>query len=183
MLATESKEQYLTAFNQSRSTRSASGPSWLEELREDGIASFEALGFPSHKNEAWKFTSVEPISSQSFVHANGAARSLDANEILSRSFVDAESCRLVFINGVYAPEFSRTQDLPAGVRVQSLAKMVRQNDDFLSAHLGRYARYQHEAFAALNTAFVEDGAVIVVRDELAVLQQQAVRLDATRSRN
>jgi Fe-S cluster assembly protein SufD len=170
MLATESKERYLTAFNQSRSTRSASGPSWLEELREAGIASFEALGFPSHKNEAWKFTSVEPISSQSFVHANGAARSLDANEILSRSFVDAESCRLVFINGVYAPEFSRTQDLPAGVRVQSLAKMVRQNDDFLSAHLGRYARHQHDAFAALNTAFVEDGAVIIVPERCRFTQ-------------
>ncbi|HEV8723519.1 MAG TPA: Fe-S cluster assembly protein SufD [Candidatus Binatia bacterium] len=170
MLATESKEQYLAAFDQSRSTRSASDPSWLEELREAGIASFEALGFPSQKNEAWKFTSVEPISSQSFVHANGAARSLDANEILSRSFVDAESCRLVFINGVYAPEFSRTQDLPAGVRVQSLAETVRQNDDFLSAHLGRYARHQHEAFAALNTAFVEDGAVIVVPERCRLTQ-------------
>jgi Fe-S cluster assembly protein SufD len=170
MLATESKEQYLAAFNRSRSTRSASGPSWLEELREVGIASFEALGFPSNKNEAWKFTSVEPISSQSFVHANGAARSLDANEILSRSFVDAESCRLVFVNGVYAPEFCRTQDLPAGVRVQSLAETVRRNDDSLSAHLGRYSRHQHEAFAALNTAFVEDGAVIVVPEHCRLTQ-------------
>jgi Fe-S cluster assembly protein SufD len=40
--------------------------------------------------------------------------------------------------------------------------MLRQNDGFLSTHLGRYTRHEHEAFAALNTAFVEDGAVIVV---------------------
>lgn len=161
MLATESKEQYLAAFSQSRSTRPAS-PSWLNKLREEGIASFEALGFPTLRNEAWKYTSVEPISSQSFFHANGEANTLNANEVLSHAFVDSQSCRLVFINGVYSPQFSRTQKLPAGVRVQSLAETVRQDDAFLSAHLGRYTRHRQEPFAALNTAFVEDGAVIAV---------------------
>jgi Fe-S cluster assembly protein SufD len=162
MLATESKEQYLAAFNQSRSTHRAGGPSWLNELRQAGMASFEKLGFPTTKNEAWKYTSVEPISSQSFVQANGEPRSLDAKEILSRSFVDADSYRLVFINGVYTPQFSQTNNLPAGVRVQSLAETLRQNEGFLSTRLGHYARHGHEAFAALNTAFVQDGAVIVV---------------------
>jgi Fe-S cluster assembly protein SufD len=161
MLATESKEQYLAAFNQSRSTRRA-GPLWLNDLREAGIASFEKLGFPTTKNEAWKYTSVEPISSQSFFHANGEAGSLDAKEILSRSFIDPESWRLIFINGVYTPQFSQTQNLPAGVRVQSLAETLRQNEGFLSTRLGHYTRHGHEAFAALNTAFVEDGAVIAV---------------------
>jgi Fe-S cluster assembly protein SufD len=161
MLATESKEQYLAAFNQSRSTRRAS-PSWLNDLREAGIASFEKLGFPTTKNEAWKYTSVEPISSRSFFHANGEAGSLDAKEILSRSFIDPESCRLIFINGVYTPQFSQTNNLPAGVRVQSLSETLRQNEGFLSTRLGHHARHGHEAFAALNTAFVEDGAVIVV---------------------
>lgn len=162
MVTTESKERYIAAFNQARSTPRASGPSWLTELREAGIASFAALGFPTTKNEAWKYTNVEPISSQSFVHANGDARTLDSDSILAGSLVDDACCRLVFVNGLYAPQFSRTQNLPAGVRVRSLAETLRQNDPALPAHLGRYARYRHEAFAALNTAFVEDGAVIVV---------------------
>ena len=138
------------------------GPSWLNELREAGIASFDKLGFPTSKNEAWKYTSVEPIWSQSFIDANGEVRTVNAKDIWSRSLVDDNSCRLVFINGVYAPEFSQLRKLPAGVRVQSLTEMLRQNDGFLSTHLGRYTRHEHEAFAALNTAFVEDGAVIVV---------------------
>jgi Fe-S cluster assembly protein SufD len=167
MLTTERKEQYLVAFDQSRSTGRAS-PAWLNELREAGMASFEQLGFPTTKNEAWKYTSVEPISSKSFVRANGEAESLDANDILSRSLVDPEDCRLVFINGVYAPQFSRTQNLPAGMRVQSLAETVRQNDGFLATRLGHYARHRLEAFAALNTAFIEDGAVIVVPERCHV---------------
>ena len=159
MLATESKEHYLAAFKHSRR---GIGPSWLNELREAGIASFDKLGFPTSKNEAWKYTSVEPIWSQSFIHANGEVRTVNVKDIWSRSLVDDNSCRLVFINGVYAPEFSQLRKLPAGVRVQSLTEMLRQNDGFLSTHLGRYTRHEHEAFAALNTAFVEDGAVIVV---------------------
>ena len=162
MLATESKEQYLAAFDQAQSTRQVKGPSWLDELREAGMASFEALGFPTTRNESWKYTSVEPISSQSFVHANGEARALNTSEILSRSFVDIESCRLVFVNGVYTPQLSRTENLPAGVRVQSLAETVQQNDGSLSSQLGRYARHRYEPFVALNTAFMEDGAVVIV---------------------
>jgi Fe-S cluster assembly protein SufD len=161
MSSTENKEQYLAAFSQSRSQRRAS-PSWLNDLREAGIASFEALGFPTTRNEAWKYTSVEPISSRSFSLANGEANTLDVNEVLSHAFVDSPSHRLVFINGVYSPEFSRTQNLPAGVHLQSLAESVRHNDAFVSAHLGRHARHRHEPFVALNTAFVEDGAVIVI---------------------
>src|SRR6266508_2593382 len=162
MLATEGKEQYLAAFDQARSTRQVKGPSWLDELREAGMASFEALGFPTTRNEAWKYTSVEPISSQSFVHANGEAKALNSSEILSRSFVDIESCRLVFVNGVYTPQLSRTENLPAGVQVQNLAETVQQNDGSLASQLGRYARHRHEPFVALNTAFMEDGAVVIV---------------------
>ena len=44
MLATESKERYLKAFEQARSDGRA--PAWFENLREEGIASFQALGFP-----------------------------------------------------------------------------------------------------------------------------------------
>ena len=167
MLTTESKEQYLVAFDQSRSTGRAS-PAWLNELREAGMASFKQLGFPTTKNEAWKYTSVEPIASKSFVRANGEAETLDGNDILSRSFVDPEDCRLVFINGVYAPRFSQTQNLSAGMRVQSLAEALRQNDGFLASRLGHYARHPVEAFAALNTAFLEDGAVIVVPERSQV---------------
>ena len=160
MLATETKEQYLAAFEQSRSNRNAEDPGWLNELREAGITSFEALGFPTTKNEEWKYTNVEPIWSQQFFHANGEAKNADA--ILSASFVDAAGQRLVFINGVYAPQFSRAGNLPGSVSVKSLTQMLKQNDGVLGTKLGRHARHQLEPFVALNTAFMEDGAVVIV---------------------
>ncbi|HYS70521.1 MAG TPA: hypothetical protein VEM14_09795, partial [Gemmatimonadaceae bacterium] len=42
--------------------RQKAGPDWLQRLREHGMARFEALGYPTTKNEDWHFTSVAPIA-------------------------------------------------------------------------------------------------------------------------
>ena len=70
MLTSESKERYLAAFKQMRAARRMRAvPRGSSELREAGIASFEGLGFPTLKNEDWKYTNVEPIAAQSYVAA------------------------------------------------------------------------------------------------------------------
>ncbi len=160
MLASESKERYLAAFRQSRAH--ATAPAWLRQLREAGIASFEALGFPTTRNEDWKYTNVDPIASQTFAHANGEAKALSAGEIVSRSMADLDAPRLVFVNGVYTPEFSQAAGLPQGLTVKSLGDFLRHDEQALAAQLGRHADAQRQSFVALNTAFLEDGAVIAV---------------------
>ena len=70
--------------------------------------------------------------------------------------------RLVFVNGLASPELSGLHGLPAGARVESLANAVQHDDDVLHAHLSRYVRYQEHSFAALNTAFIEDGALVLI---------------------
>jgi Fe-S cluster assembly protein SufD len=162
MLASESKERYLAAFKQSRAHAAASAPAWLRELRESGIASFAALGFPTTRNEDWRYTNIEPIASQTFVHANGEAKALSVGEIVTRSMTDVDAPRLVFVNGIFAPEFSQAATLPQGLLVKSLGEFIRHDDNALTSQLGRHADAQHQPFVALNTAFLEDGAVIAV---------------------
>ena len=162
MLASESKERYLSAFKQSQAHVAAGVPAWLRELRESGIASFAALGFPTTRNEDWKYTNVEPIAAQAFVHANGEAKALTASEIVTRSMADVDAPRLVFVNGIYAPEFSQLAALPKGVNVKSLGEAIRHDDSALSSELGRHADAQRQPFVALNSAFLEDGAVVSI---------------------
>jgi len=50
-----------------------------------------------------------------------------------------------------------------GVHVNGLADEIRANPAALEAHLGRYLDIQRDAFAALNTAFLNDGAYIHIR--------------------
>lgn len=161
MASTETQERYLDAFRERRARGNAS-PAWLNELREAGIASFRSLGFPTPKIEEWKYTNLEPIAAFDFSRRAGTRKKISQVDLLSEAFADASGTRLVFLNGVYAPELSSRDRLPEGVRLQSLAESIKGDDEFLSTQLGRYARYRQQSLVALNTAFIGDGAVLVV---------------------
>ncbi len=160
MIATESKERFLAAYRQATAHASKKDPVWLSELRATGLASFEALGFPTQKNEDWKYTSVEPIAGQSFSRANGAGMSVHARDFVTPSMIDPAAPRLVFVNGLYKAEWSQSGDLAEGVVVTSLGDFIQAEEATAAASLGRYASGLSQPFVALNTAFVEDGAVV-----------------------
>jgi Fe-S cluster assembly protein SufD len=161
MLASESKQHYLSSYREYYGNGRSRSPAWLKALRESAIGSFDRLGFPTRNDEEWKYTSVEPITAQSFERGR-QPEAVSAETILFRSFTDAECNRLVFVNGTIMPQLSLWRDVPANVRVQSLADAIKQDDQILAPYLAACARHEREAFFALNTAFMEDGAVIIV---------------------
>ncbi|HSF58741.1 MAG TPA: Fe-S cluster assembly protein SufD [Candidatus Binatia bacterium] len=165
MFDTQGTEPYLSAFRSYQANGAGRGPAWLKELRESAIASFGKLGFPTTRDEGWKYTNVEPIVSTIFERGSGIAkdsRAVSAAEVFALSFTDPIVNRLVFVNGAYAPELSLLRGLRGGARVESLAEALRAGDEILHDHLSRYVRYRDRSFAALNTAFVEDGALVLV---------------------
>jgi Fe-S cluster assembly protein SufD len=165
MLNTQRTEPYLSAFKNYQENGAGRGPAWLKELRESAIASFNKLGFPTTRDEDWKYTNIDPIVSTVFQPGGRIAKEatgVGMDEIFALSFSDPNSNRLVFLNGVYSPELSSLRGLSRGARVESLAGALRADDEVLHDHLSRYVRYREHSFAALNTAFVEDGALVLV---------------------
>ncbi|HEX9454165.1 MAG TPA: Fe-S cluster assembly protein SufD [Candidatus Binatia bacterium] len=158
----EYKEQYAAAFKRQQTGGTNGTPPWLSALRESGMSSFDALGFPTSRNEDWKYTSLEPLAAQNFASANGEAKNLRGGEIFARSMIDPEAPRLVFINGRYSAPLSDVGKSQGDVAIQSLAEFIKRNDRSVAAQLGRYAKPQGQAFTALNTAFLDDGAVISI---------------------
>ena len=126
------------------------------------MASFASLGFPTTKAEDWKYTNLEPIAAFKFSRPNGVRKQFSARKLLAKGFADPDCARLVFLNGVYVPELASLDRLPEGVRLQSLAELIKGDDEFLAMQLGRYASYRRQSLVALNTAFIADGAVLVV---------------------
>ncbi len=161
MLTSESKQHYLSTFRQDYGNGRSRSPGWLKALRESAIGSFNKLGFPTRNDEDWRYTSVDAIASQPF-ERDRQPKDVAVDTVLGRSFVDAASNRLVFVNGILAPQHSLWRDAPGGVRVESLAEAIRRDDRILAPYLAGCARHETEAFFALNTAFMEDGAVVVV---------------------
>jgi len=169
MSASEHTARYIGVSKEWRSAVKSSAPGWLNDLRQDGIANFAALGFPTPKQEEWKYTNVEPVVSRQFGIANGES-SFTGADILSSSFVEPDAPRLVFVNGVYAPALSSVQGLPSEVRLANLSKLLSDDDGVLASRIGRYANHRRNAFVALNTAFVDDGAVVLIPPGCRLLQ-------------
>src|SRR5512143_1517185 len=134
MLTSASEKHYLSDFRQDYGNGRFASPAWLKALRESAIGSFERLGFPNRNDEDWKYTSVEPIVSQPFERERQSVP-VNGGTILSLSFTDPACNRLVFVNGTFVPELARWRDVPADVRVQSLADVIKRDEQVLAPYL------------------------------------------------
>jgi Fe-S cluster assembly protein SufD len=156
-------EQYVADFKRFAGNGAAGAPAWLKEIREGAIARFAELGFPTMKQEAWRFTSVAPIAEKRFSLAPAPGGPLPT-PLAIEPLCLGSGPRIVFVDGRYAPALSSSAGLPRGVQAGSLATLVQAgaSGELAHRHLARYAGWQDSAFAALNTAFLADGAFVAV---------------------
>ena len=140
---------------------------WLKTLRQEAIARFSALGLPSPRVEAWKYTNLSTLAKQPFVPVDGADIAVSPADVAALlPPEDGPSYRMVFVNGRLRPELSAVGELPPNVRLCGLAQALTDEPAQLEPHLGRVAALNGHALVALNTAFMEDGCLIQVpRDE------------------
>ena len=135
------------------------------------MASFASLGFPTTKAEDWKYTNIEPIAAFKFSRPNGVRKQFSARKLLAKGFADPDCARLVFLNGVYVPELASLDRLPEGVRLQSLAELIKGDDEFLAMQLGRYASSRRQTLVALNTALSPMAPSSLCRPDVVSLSQ------------
>jgi len=138
------------------------GPRWLQDLRDRGAARFAALGFPTVRDEEWRFTNISPIANAEFVPATEVAPVTD-HALRDVVYSDAPN-RVVVLNGRFASQLSRVNGLPHGVRVGSLAAAVTEHSDVVPRYLGQLADFGTKAFTALNTALAVDGLYVHLPD-------------------
>jgi len=141
-------------------------PGWLAPLREAAISRFAARGFPTTREEDWKYTNVARLVNVGFRPAFdlGAAAAVAVPSLLG----DGAGSRLVFVNGRFAGDASFGVDPPPGLRVRSLATAFAEGSVGVERHLTRHAAFDRNGFTALSTAFLADGAVIEVDDRVAL---------------
>ncbi|MEK7778197.1 MAG: Fe-S cluster assembly protein SufD [Chloroflexota bacterium] len=165
------EERYLAAFHSFQKNGADRDPGWVYQLREAAIARFNVLGFPVARrgNEEWKYTDIRPIATTHFQPATGPAQlTLPPPELARLTFGHPEWSRIVFVDGVHSQQLSALAALPKGVTVLSLAQALVTHGDMVKQHMARYAPYESDAFTALNTAFVHDGAFVQVADGAVV---------------
>jgi Fe-S cluster assembly protein SufD len=128
----------------------------LRELRLAAAAHFERAGFPTTRQEEWRFTNLAPLARTELFPVEPLR--IDAAEVAPFAFADCH--QVVVVNGRVAPELSDLDGLPQGVFVGGLSEALTAHPELVEPWLARYADFEGRPSVALNTAFFEDGCVV-----------------------
>jgi Fe-S cluster assembly protein SufD len=155
-------QAYLQEFGARAGTDTADGPEWLAALRRSAMDRFALTGFPTSRDEEWRFTPVAPIAKAAWRHSTGSAHDVTRQDLAPFIFGHPEWTTLVFVDGAYSEPLSATPALAQGVRVGSLSEALKTDSPLLQRHLARHAPIEGSPFTALSTAFLSDGSFVLV---------------------
>jgi Fe-S cluster assembly protein SufD len=157
--------RFLDDFEAFQRELPASDPGAVRALRRMAIERFATLGFPTLHQEEWRQTNLSPIVRTPFrrpEQGDESAAGLAAVLEMVRPITAGAAAVLVFVNGRLSTRLSTVSDLPPGVLVGGLADALDQAPETIEPWLGQYAKVGDHPFVALNTAFLQDGAVVLV---------------------
>jgi len=159
----DTRTAWLADFERFARQADGEAPASVVELRRRGIQRFEALGFPTLQQEEWRFTNVAPIVRTAFRRAEPGSHEADGvTPAALEPFLYPDLHRLVFVDGFFVPALSDLHELPEGVLAGGLAQALEAHPERVEPFLGEIARTEEHPFAALNTAFLQDGAFLSI---------------------
>jgi len=142
----------------------------VRRARQTAFDQFRLLGFPSIKNEDWKYTNITRYLKDEFA-LNGlvagdepvAAVSAPADLVAKATIPGLDACQVVLVNGVWDGKVKGA--LPKGIELFKVSQVL--NDPQFAAYFGN-GKWGNQHFAYLNTALFKDGLFIRVKDGAAV---------------
>jgi len=145
------------------------GP-WLSQLRENGWKAFSKNGFPTMRNEDWKYLKLDELAAQDFEQGGWIPPEVVKElEPLADHIPFMDCYRMVFAEGLYVPELSSVGRGIEGVTISPMSAALHPEQDRLTAALGSLIDVESMPLAALNTALFGDGAFVHLK--------KAARLD------
>ncbi|WP_340121964.1 Fe-S cluster assembly protein SufD [Methylobacter svalbardensis] len=134
---------------------------WLQALRTQALTEFSAHGFPSPREEEWRYTNVSGIEKKLFSPSISLSiDEVDAEWLKSVQLEDAWV--LVLVNGHFSAELSVLDGLPEAVSVTSMADALAKQPGTVEKYLGLAADQSEHSFIAFNTAWFTDGLFVHV---------------------
>jgi len=129
-------------------------------LRKEALDRFEATGFPTTRNEEWKYTNLKPVLKHDYKVMLKGDDAVSFADIKQYLLSDLDTYKLVFINGKYSSWLSETTH--RDFDICTFAAALNKYPDVIAEYLGKSAP-EGETFVDLNTAFADDGVYIRVK--------------------
>jgi Fe-S cluster assembly protein SufD len=125
----------------------------LVELRRAALERFVAAGFPTQRQEDWKYTNLRRLEARSFAPATSAA-------VAVGGWIANAGTRIVLVNGHWMPALSSSEAQVPGMTLLTLKQWSEHDPAAVAALLAQASRAQPSALEDLNLAFFDDGVVL-----------------------
>ena len=146
-----SGERYRAIFD----ARWPAGDDQLSELRRAALERFVAAGFPTPRQEDWKYTNLRRVEARTFAPAATAAVATH-----DPRWIGNAGTRVVLVNGHCMPTLSSLEAQLPGMTLLSLKRWSENDPAAVATFIAPTSRAQPSALEDLNLAFLEDGVVL-----------------------
>jgi Fe-S cluster assembly protein SufD len=153
------KEKLISSFMAFEEQLDLSSP--IHEMRTRSLNQFEEIGFPTKKEEAWKYTSIAKLLKNDYSIFPKKETTIELKNVKKYFLYDIDTYKIVFIDGVYSPFLSDTTHDGIDVCLMSAALTRDKYKSIIEKYLNTIAK-QDDSLTALNTAFTKEGAYIFI---------------------
>lgn len=154
----KSENSYQAAFNAVRELSPT--VAWLELVRGSAMDRFEQLGFPSVRDEEWKYTNLASLAKESFQPAI-SREEIVHGDVTQFAYPETANAHLVLVNGFLREDLSVKSGLEGVVAIDLFSAVAdARYNKVIRMYLARYAGYHNSGLTALNTAFLQSGVFI-----------------------
>ena len=136
-------------------------PENLRQSRISALKVFEKKGFPTKKDEAWKYTSLLNLVNQDYSLFPRDVTNIELKEVKKYFLYDTDTYKVIFIDGVYSPFLSNTTHDGIDVCLLSAALTKPKYKKLIETYFNKIAP-QEDSMTALNTSYAKEGAFIYI---------------------
>jgi len=133
---------------------------YINSFREEAIEKYRKLGIPTRKNEAYKYTNLDPFFNHDYRnYFMPVPDDFMKAEEFKCDIQDLDTHGFVLLNGFYPTINDKLRQLPTGVWIGSLNEAAGKFGDLIRKHYGKYAKSNTDGLVHLNTAMASDGVL------------------------
>lgn len=133
----------------------------VHDIRSEAIKQFEEKGFPSKKEEAWKYTSLKSLQKHDFSLFPKEVGALEYKDVKKYFLHEIDTYKIVFVDGVYSSFLSETTHDGVDVCLLSAALSKDKYAHIIERYFNKTAAAS-DSMTNLNTAFSKEGAYIYI---------------------
>jgi len=131
----------------------------LHNVRTEAIKNFENKGFPTKKDEAWKYTSLNAVLKNDFSVFPKQDNAINYPDVKKFFLHQIDTYKLVFIDGIFSSFLSSTTHDGIDVCLMSSALTKPKYKEIIDTYFNKIANLD-DSLTSLNTAFANEGAFI-----------------------